>query len=220
MQGSESIAVVIDNDEWMLPFCETLVKNLSDEGKNARLCRSYESIADDTRVSFFLSCHQIASADILQKSQRNLVVHASALPSGRGMSPLTWQILEGVDSIPVCLIEAEEKVDSGAIVYTEIMELQGHELIGEIRQRLGEISIGLCQRFLNEEEMPEGCAQKGEADYYSLRTPEDSRIDPNASIASQFNLFRVVDNERYPAYFDLHGHRYQLRISKMKSKKP
>lgn len=33
MQGSESIAVVIDNDEWMLPFCETLVKNLSDEGK-------------------------------------------------------------------------------------------------------------------------------------------------------------------------------------------
>lgn len=136
------------------------------------------------------------------------------------MSPLTWQILEGVDSIPVCLIEAEEKVDSGAIVYTEIMELQGHELIGEIRQRLGEISIGLCQRFLNEEEMPEGCAQKGEADYYSLRTPEDSRIDPNASIASQFNLFRVVDNERYPAYFDLHGHRYQLRISKMKSKKP
>ena len=33
------------------------------------------------------------------------------------------------------------------------------------------------------------------------RTPADSEIDPGKSILEQFNLLRIVDSERYPAFF-------------------
>ena len=53
-----------------------------------------------------------------------------------------------------------------------------------------------------------------EPTYYRLRTPEDSRIDPEQSISSQFNRIRVCDPKRFPAFFDMHGQRYKLYLEK------
>ena len=47
------------------------------------------------------------------------------------------------------------------------------------------------------------------------RTPADSRLDPDKSIAEQFELLRVVDNQRYPAFFDHRGRRYRITIEKV-----
>lgn len=66
-------------------------------------------------VCFYLSCSQIVPSSILGNFAHNLVVHESDLPQGKGWSPLTWQILEGCNRIPVTLFEAVEKVDSGDI---------------------------------------------------------------------------------------------------------
>lgn len=51
--------------------------------------------------------------------------------------------------------------------------------------------------------------------YYRRRTPEDSRLDPELPIAQQFDLLRICDPDRYPAFFELHGHRYRLRLEKI-----
>jgi methionyl-tRNA formyltransferase len=56
--------------------------------------------------------------------------------------------------------------------------------------------------------------QSGESSFYPKRSPADSMIDINKTIIEQFNLLRIVDNERYPAYFDWLGKRYYLRIEK------
>jgi hypothetical protein len=45
------------------------------------------------------------------------------------------------------------------------------------------------------------------------RRQSDSRLDPDKTIAEQLNLLRVVDEERYPAYFDYRGHSYHMTIS-------
>jgi len=50
--------------------------------------------------------------------------------------------------------------------------------------------------------------------FYLRRRPEDSRLDPDKTIREQFNLLRVVDNEKYPAFFDLHGQRFLLKVEK------
>ena len=44
-----------------------------------------------------LSCGQIINKEVLQRNRNNLVVHAGALPKGKGWSPLTWQILERLE---------------------------------------------------------------------------------------------------------------------------
>ncbi len=55
--------------------------------------------------------------------------------------------------------------------------------------------------------------QQGEASHDRRRRPSDSQLDSNQTLAEQFNLLRVVDNQRYPAFFQWCGRRYELLVS-------
>ena len=96
------------------------------------------------------------------------------------------------------------------------MHFNGSELVEELRQKLAEYTIKMCVSFV--EDYPEitskGKDQSGGSSYYKKRKPEDSRLDPDKTIREQFNLLRVVDSHRYPAYFELNGMRYVLKIEK------
>lgn len=210
-QKPRRVSVVVDNDSWVLPHAGDLVRRLGDDGDEAALCRAHGEVGDGA-VAFYLGCVTMTPSDVLARNRRNLVVHASDLPRGRGFSPLTWQVLEGATRIPVCLLDAADEADAGPLVYKEWMDLQGHELIDEMRDALGRLTIALCRRFMAEETPPDGVEQQGEAGVYPRRSPDDSRLDPDRSIAEQFDLLRVVDNRRYPAFFDFRGRRYHIRI--------
>ncbi len=123
---------------------------------------------------------------------------------------MTWQILEGRTSIPICLFEATGSVDAGPVIYRDAIALRGNETYEEWRALQGEKTLELCRRFLDETAPPEGAEQSGEATFYPRRTPCDSRLDPDLSIAEQFDLLRVADPERYPAYFHHRGRRFML----------
>jgi len=57
-------------------------------------------------------------------------------------------------------------------------------------------------------------AQAGDPSYYRRRRPPDGQLDPDQSLRAQFNLLRVSDNQRYPAWFKIEGVRYALKIEK------
>jgi spore coat polysaccharide biosynthesis predicted glycosyltransferase SpsG len=180
---------------------------------------------DDLRPGdfcFLLGCSQIVPPELLKQFKHGLVVHESDLPRGRGWSPLTWQILEGANRIPVTLLEAAPKVDSGTIYAQEWLTFEGHELIDDLRLAAACATLRVCDLFIRgyPEALDRGREQIGAATRYPRRTPEDSQLDPNASIRSQFSLFRVVDNDRYPAFFELGGHHYRLRIEESPDDQP
>ena len=152
--------------------------------------------------------------EILRRSRSNIVVHASELPKGKGMSPLTWQILEGKNRIPLTLFEAVEAIDAGPVYLRAYLDFQGNEILHEMQNSLGVKIMEMCETFLNDwpQILSKGIAQTGEPSFYKKRTAEDSRLDPQKSLAEQFNLLRVVDNERYPAFFEWNGRRYNLKI--------
>ena len=208
-----SLFVVVDNESWILPYARNLVEWSCAQGDEAHLCRKHDDIGFDG-IAFFLGCIKITPPDILARNHVNLVVHASDLPKGRGMSPWTWQILEGKEMLPLCLLHAEDKVDSGSIIYKKQLLLKGTELVADIRDIIGMGTLDLCQDYLLEPLPPLGQEQSGKPTYYKKRSPEDSRLDPALSIEEQFNLLRIVDNENYPAFFDYRGQRYILKISK------
>ncbi len=207
------ISVVVDNDSWILPLAEELVHALGDDGDEAVLCRTHDQVAEGA-VAFYLGCVTITPPDVLARNRRNLVVHESDLPEGRGFSPLTWQVLEGKNEIPVCLLEAVDRVDAGPVVYRDRLTFEGHELIDEMRDALGRLTMELCRRFMTEDVPPDGEPQRGEAGAYPRRTRSDSRVVPEQPPARQFDPLRVVDNRRYPAFFDFRGHRYHIQIEK------
>ena len=167
---------------------------------------------------FLVSCAQMVGPADRDKFRATLVLHASDLPRGRGWSPHVWAIVGGASRITLCLLEAREPVDTGPVWLRTEFELEGHELLPEINEKLFAAELELMTRAVNEFDSMIPVEQSGdEGSYMKKRTPEHSRLDPALSIAEQFDLLRVVDNERYPAFFDHRGHRYVLRIEKSES---
>ncbi|MCA3246897.1 MAG: hypothetical protein ING29_10535 [Azospirillum sp.] len=212
-----TVSVVVDNPSWVLPWAERTVDILRAAGDDAFLVREYSDVREGS-AAFLFGCLRICPPDILARNRFNLVVHASDLPKDRGFSPWTWAILEGADRLTVCLIAAQEPVDSGPIYAKECIDLAGHELVDELRTMIGAAHVRLAAGFMAQDRVPHGTAQAGEPTWRRRRTPRDSRLDPSRPLAEQFDLLRVVDNERYPAFFDFRGNRYEIRISKANDK--
>lgn len=168
-------------------------------------------------ILFLISCNEIIDPAIRNLYRATLVIHASDLPEGRGWSPHIWQILEGETHIKVTLLEAEDTVDSGKIWAQRDMILDGHELFDEINSKLFMIEMELMELAVANFETITPRVQDSRRPYfYSKRTPEDSRLDPYKTLAEQFDLLRVSDNERFPAFFDFRGHRYYVQLRKGK----
>jgi methionyl-tRNA formyltransferase len=182
------------------------------------LSRKKEELAGGD-ILFLISCHEIISAQVRARYAATLVIHASDLPIGRGWSPHIWQIIEGKNRIPVTLLEAEDVIDSGAIWAQRYIQLDGHETYEEINAKLFDAEIELMCMAVTGFETNKPRQQDGRVPtMYRKRTPEDSRIDPHKSIAEQFELLRVADPVRFPAFLEFRGHRYFISIFKDKGK--
>lgn len=168
-------------------------------------------------ILFLISCHEVISSRDRARYAATLVIHASDLPAGRGWSPHIWQIVEGKNRIPVTLLEAEDAVDSGAIWAQLHIYLDGHETFDEINVKLFDAELELMNMavtgFTTIKPRPQ---DDREPTTYRKRTPEDSRIDPHKSFADQFELLRVADPKRFPAFMEFRGHRYRISIAKGK----
>jgi methionyl-tRNA formyltransferase len=168
-------------------------------------------------VLFLVSCSEIINRKYRQLYLHTLVLHASDLPKGRGWSPHVWEIVNGGGSITVSLIEAEGKVDTGRIWIKREIPVEQTALWDEVNSLLFRAEIELMNEAVNQTEEIQPYSQNPniEPTYYQKRTPLESRIDPEKSIAAQFNLIRICDPERYPAWFDLYGQKYKLRMEKI-----
>jgi methionyl-tRNA formyltransferase len=171
-------------------------------------------------ILFLVSCSQMMRDAERDKYKVTLVLHASDLPKGRGWSPYIWSILGGANQITVSLLEAKEPVDCGALWLKTTFGLEGHELFEEINEKLFAAELYLMTQVVEQFGYIKPTKQEGDpGEYMRKRTPADSRIDPNKSISDQFNLLRVADPSRYPAFFDYQDTQYLIKIEKVKSEK-
>lgn len=206
------VQVLCDNkNSWIMPYAIDIVTELISMNHDASLINDSKNVTEGD-ILILLSCENVFRN--LKLNKHNLVVHESALPQGKGWSPLTWQILEGKNIIPITLFEASEKVDAGNIYETMLMEFDGLELIDELRKKQGFATKKLVINFINNYPNNIGKAQNGQESFYKKRLPSDAKLDINKSVAEQFNLLRVSDNQRYPAYFEINNQKYIITIQK------
>jgi methionyl-tRNA formyltransferase len=209
------IDILSDSTSWMVAHLSELKDRFEEDGHEVKLLNKAEQLREGD-LAFFLGCFEIVKQEKLALHKNNLVVHASALPNGKGWSPMTWQILEDKNEIPVTLFEAQVGVDSGDIYLQDIVRLSGYELIEEWRDLLGKKIFEMCLNFTKRypEILTSARKQIGNGSFYERRTPECSRLNLDKTLREQFNLLRVVDNARYPAFFELDGHRYKLKVER------
>lgn len=206
------IAFLFDkSNDWIKGFFPNELETL----KQFKIHKIYdEEMVDGFDIVFVLGYTKILEQKILLSNKLILVVHESDLPKGRGFSPLQWQVLEGKNNITVCLLEVTNKVDSGAIYDKILLKLNGSELYDELRVKQAEATFRLIMRFLDNYPNNFSIQQSGVSSFYPRRYPSDSKLDIEKSIREQFNLLRICNNRKWPAFFEFKGTKYILKIEK------
>ena len=191
------------------------------QGKHAVELVTSEDLLSGGDFLFLVSCSIRIRENIRQQYSNTLVIHASDLPQGRGWSPHIWDVLNGKSLLTLSVLDAEDEIDSGNIWLKMNIELDGTELFDEINQKIFLAELrAMDEVLLNHERIqPEAQPNNVATSYHRKRTPADSQLDPEKTISEQFNLLRVCDPNRFPAFFEINGVRYNLQISKEPLKK-
>lgn len=209
------INIVMDNkNNWYYKRARVLRKKIQQLGHSCQFYQNQKQVPENSDVTFYLSHEGYVTKQNRQRSKYNIVVHAGDLPKSKGMSPATWQILEGKNEIPVTLFEMADKIDAGDYYLKDSFKLDGTEPIDEWQEKLGVCIYGMILKFLKNIKKLKPIKQRGRSTVYRRRGLDDSELDINKSVKSQFNLLRVVDNERYPAFFRYKNKKYIIKIYK------
>jgi methionyl-tRNA formyltransferase len=195
-------------------YLEKWVEANSDQ-YDIKLLNHVEEVTLGGDILFLVSCSEIVKKATRDMFTHTLVLHASDLPEGRGWSPHIWDIVDGKNRLVLSLLEAKDGVDTGDIWKKTSIHLEGSELYDEINQLLFNAELELiswaCENF--KETTPINQSLEG-VSYHRKRTPNDSELDISKSIREQFNLLRVCDPERFPAFFVIDGNKYTIRIER------
>jgi len=188
------------------------INEISDS-HNVKIFNSADQLTNG-KILFLISCSEIVPSEIRAKFLKVLVIHASDLPIGRGWSPHIWEIILGATVVTLSLLEAEDEVDTGNIWKKLKVKIPKTALFNEINQLIFSAEIKLMDYAIDNFDniRPEKQSNKNSS-YFSKRTPKDSEIDISDSLSNQFNLIRVCDTDRYPAYFYKHGKRFSITIN-------
>ena len=206
------IAILTSPNQWFIPYAQKLETTI----QGSKLFFDHQAIDETYTLVFILSYHRIIEKKYLQQHQHNIVIHASALPQGKGWAPMFWQILEGKNEIPFSMFEASETMDEGDIYMQKILTLTGLELHDELREKEAQFVIQMCLEFMqNYAIYNKAHPQIGSPSYYHKRKASDNKLNIHKSIYEQFNLLRICNNELYPAYFELNQIKYILKIEKV-----
>ena len=209
-----NITFLLDNsNNWIESHLKKSNKFLNNKKFSFEISHNHSDI-NGQDIVFILGYTKILDSEFLGRNKLNLVVHESDLPQGKGFAPVQWQLLEGKNSIPICLIEASENVDAGDILFSSTIEFNGLELYDEIRLGQANATFTLIESFLIDYPNFKRKKQEGNESFYKKRGKKDGQIDINKSIIEQFNLLRIGNNEGWPSHFQIDGQAYILKIYK------
>lgn len=196
-------------------YLNAWVKEVSDR-HNITIARTCAELTSGDFL-FLVSCSEVINEAKKESYRHTLVLHASDLPKGRGWSPHVWEIIQGGEALTLSLLEAEDKVDTGRIWLKQLIPVKKAALWDEVYHLLFDAEIKLMNEVLERFDQIKPYQQDTDTEptYHRRRTPEDSRVDPNSSISDQFDLIRMCDPDRYPAWFEIHGQKYKLILEKM-----
>lgn len=164
---------------------------------------------------FLISCQEVVPRNVRDRYRYALVIHASDLPRGRGMSPHVWQILEGCDRLMLTLLTATDPVDTGEIWHQIPICIPRNAVCEEINLLICRCEVQLMTWAITNCDGHEPRAQEGVATTYRRRTPADSEVDPTKSLADIFDLLRIADPARYPVFFRHRDRTFRISIDPM-----
>ena len=142
------IQILISKSSWANKFEIFIKRKLKRFSKNIKIFDHHNKLKNNYDVNIIFSYFKKIPKNILKKSKLNLVPHESDLPSGKGMSPLTWQIIKNKKEVVFSLIEASSVIDGGKIYYKKKIKIPKHLLFEDIKRIQLKQNLLLIEKFL------------------------------------------------------------------------
>ena len=208
------IQCLISKNSWVDDNYKNLIKiKFSAFSKKILFFNNHKKLRKNYDINLIFSYFKKIPSKYLKFSKFNLVIHGSDLPYGRGMSPISWQILKGKSKIVFTLFEANNEYDRGKYYLKKTINFGNKSLLNEIKKKQFNEMVNLYLSFLKNHKKIKIKNQTGKSSYFRLRKSKDSKININKSIKEQFNLLRIVDNKNYPAYFIYKNNKFKIKIT-------
>ncbi len=164
---------------------------------------------------FLVSCDTFVPRSVRSLYEHTLVLHASDLPEGRGWSPWVHAIREGAERLTLSVIEAEDEIDSGKVWLKQVVDIDKGAIYEEIAHALATLQADTIEWVMANEDIGWGAEeQQGEPTVCRKLTEHDSEIDSFAQLYESWDKLRTCDPNRFPAWFVMHGQRYNIRIER------
>ena len=128
------IQILISKNSWANQYKKYIKVKLQKYASSVNFVDNHKNLKKSYDVNIIFSYFRIIPQKYLSFSKTNLIPHESKLPKGKGMSPLTWQILRKKKEIFFSLIEASTKVDSGQIYLQKKVKIKKSLLLNEIKK--------------------------------------------------------------------------------------
>lgn len=210
MISKYKIAFLLDkNNNWFFKYLKKA--KLNKKKYNFKFFTDYNKIQKQNIV-MILSYTKVLPIEFLNKNQLNIVIHSSKLPKDKGFAPLSYQILRGKNKIYNTMFKVSEKVDGGPIIMRNSFNVNRTDLYPELREKQAISIIKLIRILLDLYPKLKYRNQKGRGSFNKKRTNLSSKLNIYKSIKSQFNLLRICDNEKFPAFFYINNQKYILKI--------
>ena len=136
-----------------------------------------------------------------------LGIHASLLPKYRGMSPVTWVLINGERETGVTLFHLEKGVDTGDIVAQRRIPISDEDDCKSLYDKVTRESITILRENLPR--LADGTAPRTPQDHslatqFGRRTEDDGHIDWSLPSMSIYNFVRA-QTRPYPGAFSILG---------------
>lgn len=195
---------------WAQQVFEQKIKALPGEWTYLSFPSMLEACVQEQKLdaAFFLHWRWKVPAEVLEATTC-IGFHLGRLPGERGGSPLQWRILDGQTKTTLSMFLMTPETDAGDILGTELVPLHGSA--EAIYTRAMEAAAGMIADWIRIGPRYRR-AQVGEVKTYPRRTPAESLLPEELTLAQVYDRIRMLDAEGYPnAYLDYGPLRFAFR---------
>tara|TARA_Y100000294_G_C8561523_1_gene339257 strand:+ start:1625 stop:2308 length:684 start_codon:yes stop_codon:yes gene_type:complete len=150
----------------------------------------------------------------IKKKIDYFTVHESALPKGKGHSPIKHQIFMNRRIITCCLIKLNKYIDGGDIVFKQKLKINKNDFFEQIKNKQMKITQTLFTKLLNVYPKYKAIKQKGKSTFFPKLTEKDDQINPKKSLASQMNILRSTNYFEHKNFFTLDKKKFYIILKK------
>ncbi len=133
-----------------------------------------------------------------------LNIHSSLLPSYRGVHPVSWALVDGVEETGVTIHRIDAGIDTGPIVAQSVQPIHDHHdlwsLTKDLDRLAADLAVEVFRHIAASGTLPPAIAPRHPSSYGRRRTAADGRIDWQKPARAVFDLVRALPPPMPPAF--------------------